>query len=121
MTAEFARKKQVIIQAGTGTALTLTKAQSGSLVTNLGATGTVTITLPADMEVNDYFEFAVGAAFTFRVVQGQATEAFVINGAIQTAGKYIDADDEAEYIRVTKVSSVALMCSPTIGTWTVQS
>jgi hypothetical protein len=116
MNAEFARKKNVIVATADRT---LAKSESGSLVTNVGAGGAVIVTLPADSEVNDTYLFVLGAAQLLTIANGKATEKFIINGGIQTADKDISADDEAEWVEITKVSATEWLCRSG-GTWTVE-
>ncbi len=52
---------------------TLITAESGSVHTNLGATGIVTLTLPASAAAGTVFNFAVQAAQELRVEPGSAT------------------------------------------------
>lgn len=118
MNAQFVRNRNVIVATADRT---LTKAESGSLVTNLGATGAVVILLPADSEVGDFYTFNVGAAQTLTVANGKATEGFIINGGLQTVDKDISADDEAESVTITKVSATRWLAQATTGTWTVES
>ena len=64
---------------------TLTAAESGSIHTNLGATATVTLTLPGSAEAGTVFTFAVQAAQEFRVDPGTAA---IRDDSGQTAEKY---------------------------------
>ncbi|HNY77622.1 MAG: hypothetical protein RBS72_04520 [Sedimentisphaerales bacterium] len=64
---------------------TLPAAESGSVHTNLGATGTVTLTLPAEPLPGTQFTFAVQAAQELRVDPGTAT---IRDDSGQTADKY---------------------------------
>jgi hypothetical protein len=64
---------------------TLPAAESGSVHTNLGATATVTLTLPADALPGTQFTFAVQAAQELRVDPGAAT---IRDDSGQTADKY---------------------------------
>lgn len=98
---------------------TLTRIESGSVHTNLGAGGTVTLTLPQDANVGHYFHFGVMAAQALRIDPG-AAGAIYISGAKQTDDKYIWADDEAESVMLVHDGNgdwVALYAS---GTWGVE-
>lgn len=66
----------------------LAAVESGSVHTNLGATGTVTLTLPADPSQGTQFSFAVQAAQEMRIAPGTAA---IRDGSGQTAGKYKSA------------------------------
>jgi len=67
---------------------TLAPAESGSVHTNLGATGVVTLTLPASAPPGTMFTFAVQAAFELRTEPGTAA---IRDDSGQTAGKYKSA------------------------------
>lgn len=66
----------------------LLSVESGSVHTNLGATGTVTLTLPAAAPEGTQFAFAVQAAQELRVDPGAAT---IRDDSGQTADKYKSA------------------------------
>lgn len=98
---------------------TLTRAESGSLHTNLGAGAAVTLTLPQDALAGDFFDFAVMAVQQLRIDPGAAGGIY-INGAKQTDDLYVWADDEAESVRMVADGNgdwVALFAN---GTWTVE-
>ena len=89
---------------------TLTESESGSIHTNLGATGTVTLTLPASAEAGTKFTFAVQAAQQMRVDPGAAT---IRDNSGQTADKYkwadaigeclvLVADENGDWVTVAK-------------------
>lgn len=64
---------------------TLTEAESGSVHTNLGASATVTLTLPASAPPGTVFSFAVQAAQQLHIDPGTAT---IRDDSGQTADKY---------------------------------
>lgn len=99
---------------------TLTKIESGSIHTNLGASGTVTLILPQDAVAGTVFTFAVMAAFELRIDPG-AAGAIYINGAKQTDDMYISADDEAESVMLVCDGNGDWVAIGAIGTWTVES
>ena len=68
---------------------TLTTSESGSVHTNLGATSTVTLTLPASAPAGTAFTFAVQAAQELWVDPGAAT---IRDDSGQTADKYKSAN-----------------------------
>ncbi len=68
---------------------TLTEAESGSVHTNLGATATVTLTLPASAPAGTVFYFTVQAAQELRIDPDSAT---IRDDSGQTAAKYKSAD-----------------------------
>ncbi len=94
---------------------TLTMAESGSVHTNLGATGVVTLTLPATPGEGTELTFAVQAPYELHVDPGTAT---IRDDSGQTADKYksaavigasltLVADANGDWVTVTKN-----------GTWT---
>ena len=116
--AEFAKRKNVLTKTA---AYTLTRLDSGSLVTNRGASGSVTITLPQYPEVGDTYQFVVGTAQVLAISHANTSHKFIIGGAVQAADKDISADDEAESVQVTYIGSNEWLCSHTVGTWTDES
>lgn len=98
----------------------LTRAESGSLHTNLGATSTVTLTLPQDAVRGDYFDFALMAAQPLRIDPG-AAGAIYINGAKQADDKYVWADDEAESLRLVADGNGDWVALFAVGTWSVEA
>jgi hypothetical protein len=89
---------------------TLTAAETGSLHTNTGASGTVTLVLPA-ATVGLEFYFVVGAAQELRLDPNTTqTISLPSTGVAGAAGKYLVADAIGE--------SVHLICG-IAGTWHV--
>lgn len=99
---------------------TLTRAQSGTLFTNLGASGAIALTLPQDAEQGDFFHFTVAAAQELRIDPG-AAGAVYISGAKQTDNKYISADDECESVELVCIGNNDWLARHVTGTWTVES
>ncbi len=98
----------VVIEAHTSDD-TLTEAESGSVHTNLGATGIVTVTLPTAASAGTTFTFCVQAGQQFRVDPGTAT---IRDTSGQTADKYKWADNIGESIVLVADSN---------GDWAVAS
>jgi hypothetical protein len=105
------------IEAHTGDD-TLAESESGSIHTNLGATETVTLTLPASAPAGTVFHFAVQAAQELRIDPGSAT---IRDDSGQTAEMYksanaigaslsIVADENSDWVTIAKN-----------GTWTEQT
>ena len=89
---------------------TLTAAESGTIHTTVGATGTVTLTLPSATPGLELF-FRVGAAQELRLdPDGSETIALPSTGVQGAAGKYLTANAAGE--------SLHIMCD-TAGQWTV--
>lgn len=96
---------------------TLTEFESGKVCTNLGAGGTVVITLPQAPAVGTYFDFVVMAAQRFEIDPG-AGGGIYIGGAKQADDLPIWADDEGEATRLVANSAGDWMSMFTNGTWT---
>ena len=97
---------------------TLTGAESGSVHTNNGATGTVTLTLPASADEGTYFWFAVQSAQQFRVDPGIAT---IRDDCGQTADKYKWADAVGECLHIVADASGDWVTVAKRGTWSEEA
>lgn len=109
--------KRKVIEAHTAND-TLTIAESGSVHTNLGATGTVTLTLPASAPAGTEFTFAVQAAQELRVDPGTAT---IRDDSGQTADKYKVADAIGECLKIIADSNGDWATIAKSGTWTEEA
>jgi len=96
----------------------LAAAQSGSVHTNLGATGTVTLTLPETAPAGTEFTFAVQAACELRVEPGAAA---ILDSSGQTAGKYKAASSIGASLTVITDSNGDWAVTAKTGTWTQES
>jgi hypothetical protein len=105
------------IEAHTGND-TLTATESGSVHTNLGATGTVTLTLPASAPAGTIFTFAVQAAQQLRIEPGVTT---IRDDSGQTAGKYKVADAIGECLSIVADSNGDWVTVAKNGTWTEEA
>jgi len=81
---------------------TLTLSESGSVHSNLGATGAVTLTLPASATAGTLFTFSVQAAQELKIDPGTAT---IRDDSGQVADKYKSADAIGECITVVADSN----------------
>jgi hypothetical protein len=97
---------------------TLTEAESGSIHTNLGATGTVTLTLPASSSEGTVFTFAVQAAQELRVDPGTVA---IRDDSGQTADKYKSADAVGESLTIVADSNGDWATIAKNGTWTQEA
>jgi len=97
---------------------TLTAAESGSVHTNLGATGIVTLTLPASAPQGTIFTFAVQAAQELRVDPGTAA---IRDDSGQTADKYKSADAIGECLTLIADSNGDWVTIAKNGTWTEEA
>jgi len=99
---------------------TLLRSNTGTVHTNLGASGAVTLTLPQDAPTGCNFLFGVKAAQQLRIDPG-AAGAIYINGAKQTDDKYIWADDEAESVLLVADGHGDWDAFFAVGTWGVEA
>ena len=97
---------------------TLTVAESGSIHNNLGATGTVTFTLPVSAEEGTMFVFAVQAAHELRIDPGTAA---IRDDSGQTADKYKTANAIGECITLVADSNGDWVTIAKNGTWTEEA
>jgi len=97
---------------------TLAEAESGSVHSNLGATGAVTLTLPASASAGTVFTFAVQAAQELRVDPGTAT---IRDDSGQTADKYKSADAIGECLTLVADSNGDWAAIAKNGTWTEEA
>jgi hypothetical protein len=97
---------------------TLTAVESGSVHSNLGATGAVTLTLPASVAAGTMFTFAVQAAQELRIDPGTAT---IRDDSGQTADKYKSADAIGECITLVVDANGDWATIAKNGTWTEEA
>jgi hypothetical protein len=97
---------------------TLTVEESGSVHTNLGATATVTLTLPSSAPEGTVFTFAVQAAQELRVDPGSVT---IRDDSGQTVGKYKAADAIGESLILIADSNSDWATIAKHGTWTEEA
>ena len=93
---------------------TLMEAESGSVHTNLGATGVVKLTLPASASAGTAFTFAVQAAQELRIDPGSAT---IRDDSGQTADKYKSADAIGECLDLIADDNGDWVTIAKSGTW----
>ena len=97
---------------------TLTEAESGSVHTNRGASGTITLTLPASASEGTMFTFCVQAVGQLRVDPGTAT---IRDDCGQTADKYKWADAVGECLQLAADSSGDWITLAKRGTWSEEA
>ncbi len=97
---------------------TLTESESGSVHTNLGATGLVTLTLPASAAAGTRFTFAVQAVQQFRVNPGTAA---IRDNSGQTPDKYKWADAIGESLTLVADSNGDWVTVAKNGTWSQEA
>lgn len=97
---------------------TLTASESGSLHTNLGATGTVTLALPAMPTEGTEFTFAVQVGHELRVDPGAA---MIRDDSGQTADKYKSANAIGASLTLVADSNGDWATVGKNGTWTEET
>jgi len=97
---------------------TLTEHETGSVYSNLGATGAVTLTLPTVTKAGIKFTFAVQAAQELRVDPGTAT---IRDDSGQTADKYKSANAIGECLQIISDSDGDWYTIAKYGTWTEEA
>lgn len=99
---------------------TLTAVDNGTLHTNTGAGGTITITLPSATVGLNFF-FAVGAAQELRIdPSGTETISLPSSGVPGAAGKYLVADAIGETVHLTCAVAGNWNVFGYTGTWTAE-
>ncbi|MGB2861864.1 MAG: hypothetical protein WBC05_00935 [Sedimentisphaerales bacterium] len=97
---------------------TLTAAESGSVHTNLGASATVTLSLPASAPAGTLFSFAVQAAQQLHIDPGTAA---IRDDSGQTADKYKSAGTIGESLTVIADSAGNWATIAKNGTWSEEA
>jgi hypothetical protein len=97
---------------------TLLAAESGSVHTNLDATTTVALTLPADPAQGTEFTFAVQAGQELRIDPGTAT---IRDSAGQIAGSYIAASAIGASLTVVADANGDWAVTAKAGTWVLEA
>lgn len=100
---------------------TLTTAESGTTHTNTGASGTITLTLPAATLGLNYTAH-VGAAQQLRLdPNGSETIGLPSTGVQGAAGKYLVADAVGEWVKLKCVIAGTWTPEGYAGTWTAEA
>lgn len=100
---------------------TLTAAESGSVHTNAGAAGAVTLTLPAAVVGLEFF-FQVEEAQELRIdPDGTETISLPSNGVPGAAGKYLTANAAGETVHLMCCKAGTWGVMGYTGTWTAEA
>lgn len=98
---------------------TLSRRETGSTVTNLGATGEVIITLPTNAKKYDIFHFNVSVAQNLKI---QLPATHVIVGGVATAGQSYTANAVKESVTLQFLGLISgtpsWLALNESGTWT---
>lgn len=97
---------------------TLTEHETGSVHSNLGASATITLTLPTITKAGVKFTFAVQAAKELRVDPAAAT---IRDDSGQTADKYKTANAIGECLQIISNSDGDWITISKNGTWTEEA
>ena len=103
------------------TDLTLKPKDTGAIINNTGATGAVTIPLPAGARIGNKFKFRVNAAQELRIDPGLPTHSIVLAGLSPSAGEYVTANAAGEYVDLEFIGNNTWFASNIGGTWTEES
>lgn len=116
--AALTRVRNTLISA---TGITLTPAQSGAIISNLGASAAAVYALPAATPGLE-FEFLVEVAQELRIdPNGTETIALPSSGVQGAAGKYLTADAVAERVRLVCLTAGTWDVLDFAGTWTAEA
>jgi hypothetical protein len=100
---------------------TMTAAQSGGYISNLGASAAATFALPAALP-GMTFTAIVEAAFALRLdPDGTETIALPSSGVQGAAGKYLEADAVGEKVKLVCLTAGTWSVEHYSGTWTAQA
>lgn len=100
---------------------TLTAAQSGGIISNLGAVGAAAFDLPAALPGMN-FTAIVEAAQELRLnPSGTETIALPSTGVQGAAGKYLTANAVGEAVKLVCLTAGTWSCAFFIGTWTAEA
>ena len=97
---------------------TLAESESGSIHTNLGASATVTLTLPATAQAGIIFHFTVQAVQELRIDPGSAA---IRDDSGQTADKYKSANAIGESLSLVADANGDWVTIAKNGTWTEEA
>uniref|UniRef100_A0A6M3JXS8 Uncharacterized protein n=1 Tax=viral metagenome TaxID=1070528 RepID=A0A6M3JXS8_9ZZZZ len=95
---------------------TLTKEETGSIHTNLGATGAITFTLPQDAVAGTSFHFVVMAAYSLALNPGAAGGLYIV-GAKHTDNEDWAADAIGESVFLVADGNGDWVALYETGTW----
>ena len=90
----------------------------GMTITNLGASGTITLSLPTGVPAGTWYRFAVQAAQQLRL-DAAANDAIMIGGTTSADSAYVWADDEGESLVLVADTNGNWLACNVVGTWTV--
>lgn len=100
---------------------TLTVLENGTVHTNKGASGAITLTLPA-ATVGHHFYFYVGAAQELRIdPNGTETISLPSTGVAGAAGKYLTANAIGETVHLMCCEAGTWAAFGFTGTWTAEA
>lgn len=110
---------QARVEAKTAT-YAVTAGDSGKTFTNTGASGAVTLSLPA-ATLGLQYDVALGAAQELRLDPNGTETISLANGVQQAAGKYVVADAIGESASIRCVIAGQWLMLNAVGTWTAEA
>lgn len=120
MSNTLATRGELTVEAHTA-GDTLLNSENGTVHTNTGATGTITVVLPVGATGLHFF-FSVGAAFELRIdPNGTDTISLPSSGVPGAAGKYLVADAIGETVHLMCLKANNWAVSGYTGTWSAEA
>lgn len=101
--------------------LTLTVNDSGCIVTNVGASGAATVTLPTDPPAGVFYRFFVSAAQELRVDPGAGNKIVGLGALAPADAEYVTANANGEHLNLLSNADGDWQCVGFSGTWTEQT
>lgn len=101
--------------------LTLTVADSGCIVTNVGASGAATVTLPTDPPAGVFYRFYVSAAQELRVDPGAGNKIVGLGALAPADAEYVTANANGEFLNILSNSAGDWQAVGYGGTWTEET
>jgi butyrate kinase len=95
---------------------TYAKIDTGKLISNYGAIGTVNVVLPVDAVLGDRFYAQVDAAQILHFASG-AAGIFILNGTAGTAGQAVQSNSAGDSCTLVCMGANLWRVSDRIGTW----
>ncbi len=108
------------VEAKTANYTVVAGVDNGKTFTNEGASGAITVALPA-ATVGQRYDFVVMAAQELRIDPNGSETVSLPTGVQQAAGKYITADAAGEFIKLICVKAGQWNAFGSIGTFTAEA
>ncbi len=122
--AEYVRREKYGNAHNLTAATTLKQKDEGGLYTNLGATGTVPVTLPTNAAPGTVFKFRTLAAQAFQIKPGAGNAIHALIGAAygkQADAKYIEGGAVGEHVDLMADSNGDWVATNQSGAWAAEA